>query len=47
MPDESHESLEAVRMEKGQRIAELRFDPCGEWFDGHQVISAVRTAGTG
>ena len=42
MPDESHDSLEAVRLEKLQRIAELGFDPWGERFDGHQAIAAVR-----
>jgi len=42
MSDEPRESLEAVRLEKLQRIAELGFDPWGQRFDGHQAIAAVR-----
>ncbi|MFI5456395.1 MAG: lysine--tRNA ligase [Isosphaerales bacterium] len=42
MPDEPRESLEAVRLEKIQRIADMGFDPWGQRFDGHQAIAAVR-----
>ncbi len=42
MPDESRESLEAVRAEKLDRIANLGVDPWGQRFDGHQAISAAR-----
>jgi lysyl-tRNA synthetase, class II len=42
MPEEPRESLEAVRMEKLRRIAELGLDPWGGRFDEHQAIAAVR-----
>jgi lysyl-tRNA synthetase class 2 len=44
MPDQPHESLEAVRLEKLRRIADLGLDPWGQRFDGHQAIGAVRAA---
>lgn len=43
MVDESHESLEAVRLEKVRKIADLGHDPWGRRFDGHQAIAQVRT----
>jgi lysyl-tRNA synthetase class 2 len=46
MPDEPRESLEAVRVEKLERIANLGVDPWGQRFDGHQAISAVRALGS-
>jgi lysyl-tRNA synthetase class 2 len=42
MAEESRESLEAVRIEKLERIAGLGLDPWGQRFDGHQAIAAVR-----
>jgi lysyl-tRNA synthetase, class II len=42
MSDEPRESLEAVRVEKLERIANLDVDPWGQRFDGHQAISAAR-----
>ncbi len=42
MSDESHESLEAVRLDKLRKIAELGVDPWGHRFDGHQAIGDVR-----
>jgi lysyl-tRNA synthetase class 2 len=42
MPDEPRESLEDVRLEKLQRIAELGLEPWGQRFDGHQAIATVR-----
>jgi len=42
MPEEPRESLEAVRMEKLRRIADLGLDPWGGRFDGHQAIARVR-----
>ena len=42
MPEEPRESLEAVRMEKLRRIADLGLDPWGGRFDGHQAIAKVR-----
>ena len=42
MPEEPRESLEAVRMEKLRRIADLGLDPWGQRFDGHQAIAEVR-----
>ena len=42
MPDEPRESLEAVRLEKLGRIAELGLDPWGGRFEGHQAIAWVR-----
>lgn len=42
MPDEPRETLEAVRVEKLERIANLGVDPWGQRFDGHQAISTVR-----
>jgi lysyl-tRNA synthetase class 2 len=42
MADEPRESLEAVRLEKLQRIAALGLDPWGQRFDGHQAIASVR-----
>ena len=42
MADESRESLEAVRVEKLRRIADLGLDPWGQRFDGHQAIASVR-----
>lgn len=53
MAEESRESLEAVRLEKLRKIAELGHDPWGQRFDDHQAIAAVRAlelpegAGTG
>jgi len=44
MPDEPRESLEAVRLEKLRRIADLGLDPWGQRFDGHQAIGEVRAA---
>ena len=44
MAEESRESLEAVRLEKLRRIADLGIDPWGQRFDGHQAIAAVRDA---
>jgi lysyl-tRNA synthetase, class II len=43
MAEEQRESLEAVRMEKLRRIADLGLDPWGQRFDGHQAIAAVRS----
>ena len=43
MVDESHESLEAVRLEKLRKIASLGHDPWGRRFDGHQAIAQIRT----
>jgi lysyl-tRNA synthetase, class II len=42
MPDESRESLEAVRLEKLERLRDLGLDPWGQRFDGHQAIAPVR-----
>jgi lysyl-tRNA synthetase, class II len=42
MADEPRESLEAVRLEKLQRIAALGLDPWGQRFDGHQAIADAR-----
>ncbi len=42
MAEEPRESLEAVRLDKLRRIAELGFDPWGQRFDGHQAIAEVR-----
>ena len=42
MSEEERESLEAVRLEKLRRIADLGIDPWGQRFDGHQAIAAVR-----
>jgi lysyl-tRNA synthetase, class II len=42
MADESHESLESVRLEKLRRIEALGHDPWGSRFDGHQPIADVR-----
>jgi lysyl-tRNA synthetase class 2 len=42
MPEESRESLEAVRTEKLQRIADLGLDPWGGRFDGNQPIAQIR-----
>jgi lysyl-tRNA synthetase class 2 len=42
MPEEPRESLEAVRLEKLRRIADLGLDPWGGRFDGHQAIATVR-----
>ena len=42
MADEPRESLEAVRLEKLEKIAALGIDPWGQRFDGHQAIAAVR-----
>ena len=47
MAEEPRESLEAVRMEKLRRIADLGLDPWGQRFDGHQAIaSGPRVAGS-
>ena len=42
MADEPRESLEAVRLEKLERIAALGIDPWGQRFEGHQAIATVR-----
>jgi lysyl-tRNA synthetase, class II len=42
MADESIEGLEAVRLEKLRRIADLGLDPWGRRFDGHRAIADVR-----
>ncbi len=42
MSEESHESLESVRLDKLERIASLGVDPWGGRFDGHQAITQVR-----
>jgi lysyl-tRNA synthetase class 2 len=42
MTVEPRESLEAVRLEKLRRIADLGVDPWGQRFDGHQAIASVR-----
>jgi lysyl-tRNA synthetase class 2 len=42
MAEEPRESLESVRVEKLQRVAELGVDPWGQRFDGHQPIATVR-----
>ncbi|MFO0893288.1 MAG: lysine--tRNA ligase [Isosphaeraceae bacterium] len=42
MAEEPRESLEAVRLEKLRRIAELGLDPWGQRFDGHRAIATVR-----
>src|SRR5271166_1268588 len=42
MSEEPRESLEAVRMGKLRRIADLGLDPWGGRFDGHQTIARVR-----
>jgi lysyl-tRNA synthetase class 2 len=42
MAEEPRESLEAVRLEKLERIVALGIDPWGQRFDGHQAIAAVR-----
>ena len=39
MADEPRESLEAVRLEKLERIAALGIDPWGQRFEGHQAIA--------
>ncbi len=40
--EEKREDLEAVRLEKLERIAALGLDPWGQRFDNHQAIGAVR-----
>ncbi len=45
MADESHESLEAARLEKLEAIRGLGVDPWGSRFDGHLAIKAVRAMG--
>ncbi len=42
MADESRESLEAVRLEKLEKIAALGHDPWGGRFEGKQAIADVR-----
>ena len=42
MAEEQRDSLEAVRLEKLERIAALGIDPWGQRFDGHQAIDSVR-----
>ncbi len=42
MAEEPRESLEAVRIDKLRRIADLGLDPWGARFDGHQAIARVR-----
>jgi lysyl-tRNA synthetase, class II len=42
MADEPRETLEAVRLEKLNRIKALGLDPWGQRFDGHQAIATVR-----
>ena len=42
MADESRESLEAVRLEKLEKIAALGHDPWGGRFEGNQAIGDVR-----
>ncbi len=42
MAEESHESLEAVRLEKLRRIEALGHDPWGQRFDDHASIASVR-----
>jgi lysyl-tRNA synthetase class 2 len=42
MAEESREALEAVRLEKLDKIAALGHDPWGERFDDHQAIAEVR-----
>jgi lysyl-tRNA synthetase class 2 len=42
MPEEPRASLEAVRLEKLQRITDLGLDPWGRRFDGHQPIAGAR-----
>src|SRR5258708_4553367 len=42
MAEETHEGLEAVRIEKMRRIEALGLDPWGRRFDGHQAIAEVR-----
>ena len=42
MAEESHEDLEAVRIEKLRRIEALGLDPWGSRFDGHRAIADVR-----
>jgi lysyl-tRNA synthetase class 2 len=42
MSAEARDSLDAVRLEKLQRIAGLGMDPWGQRFDGHQAIASVR-----
>jgi lysyl-tRNA synthetase class 2 len=44
MSEESRESLEAVRLEKLRKIAELGLDPWGHRFDGHRAIGEVRAS---
>ena len=46
MPDDPRESLEAVRLEKLERIANLGVDPWGQRFDGHLAISNARALAT-
>ena len=42
MAEEPRESLEAVRLDKLRRIAELGLDPWGQRFDGHRAIADIR-----
>ena len=42
MADESHESLESIRLDKLRRIEALGLDPWGSRFDDHQPIAEVR-----
>lgn len=42
MAEESHESLEAVRLEKLRRIEAMGLDPWGRRFDDHRPIAEVR-----
>ena len=42
MAEETHEGLEAARLEKLRRIEALGLDPWGQRFDGHQAIAEVR-----
>lgn len=42
MSEETHDSLEAVRLEKLRRIEAMGIDPWGSRFDDHQSIASVR-----
>ncbi len=42
MAEEPRDSLEAVRLEKLERIAALGIDPWGQRFEKHQAIASVR-----
>src|ERR1700733_9805585 len=42
MAEEPRDSLEAVRLEKLERIAALGIDPWGQRFEQHQAIASVR-----